>query len=464
LLISMSKNKPFTLVALSLIFILSACGSAAEEPVSPEPVAASLPPIVSATGEVVPEQEALLSLTAGGIVEDVLVAKGDTVSSGQVLVKLEPSEQQSAAVSTAELELANAQFALDALYKDTDLLAAQALRSAEEAERDLEDLNNPELQQAQSLGAVTAAQKAVDVAERKLAILTKPPAQRVIDQAQANMLLAEEMLNETLDQIEDTKWQYKKYSSNSKLPAGLKQDILSKLRKALKGLEIKRTQEQIAYNNAQTKYNNLLAPPDPTDVQVAEAELATALALLSDAERGLQRTLDGPEPGEVALLEAKIEIGLRDFETFSAGPDPDDVAVAEARIAYAEAQLAAAQATIADHELVAPFGGVISAVHVNPSEWVAPGKPVLLIGDLDQLQVETTDLSELDVAQIMVGDPAVITFDSLPDLELQGAVSRIAPKADAGSGVNFPVIIELSEIPAALRWGMTAFVDIKLDQ
>jgi hypothetical protein len=30
--------------------------------------------------------------------------------------------------------------------------------------------------------------------------------------------------------------------------------------------------------------------------------------------------------------------------------------------------------------------------------------------------------------------------------------------------VNFPVVIELSEIPAALRWGMTAFVDIELEK
>jgi multidrug resistance efflux pump len=112
---------------------------------------------------------------------------------------------------------------------------------------------------------------------------------------------------------------------------------------------------------------------------------------------------------------------------------------------------------------VSPFDGVVSAVHVNPNEWVAPGSPVLLIANLDHLQVETTDLSEIDVTQIMVGDPAIITFDALPDLELQGTVTRIAPKSAEGSGVNYPVIIELSEIPAALRWGMTAFVDIELD-
>ncbi len=286
----------------------------------------------------------------------------------------------------------------------------------------------------------------------------------MIDQANANRLLAEKKLNATLELIEDIEWQFKKYSSSSKLPANIKKVILTKLRQALKGLEIKRTQDQLAYNNSQTKYNNLLAPPDPVDVKVAEAELATAQALLNEAERELERILNGPEAGEVALLEAQIEKGYRDFETYSAGPDPDDVALAEARISNAEAQLAAAKATIVDLELVAPFDGVISAVHINPSERVAPGSPVLLIADLNRLQVETTDLSEIDVAQIMVGDPAIITFDSLPDLELQGTVTRIAPKAAEGSGVNYPVIIELNEIPAALRWGMTAFVDIDVEK
>lgn len=459
----MSNSKYLALLASLGILILAACSPAAEETLSPEPVAVNLPSIVSASGEVVPEQEALLSVKAGGIVEDVLVERGDSVSSGQVLVKLESSTGQLAAVSSADLELLNAQLALEALYKDTDLLAAEALNSTETAERALEDLNNPELQQAQAFQAVTAAQKAVDDAARILKILTKPPTQSVIEQAQANILLEEKKLNETLEQIEDIEWQFKKYSTNSNLPADFKKIILSKLRRALKGLEVKRSQEQLAYNDSKFKLNNLIAPPDAVDVQVAEAKLATEQALLSDAERKLKRVLDGPQAGEVALLEAQIEKGYRDFETFSAGPDPEDVTLAEARIANAEAQLAAAKAAIADRELLAPFDGVISAVHVNSGEWVSLGSPILLVGNLDHLRVETTDLGEIDVSQIMVGDPATITFDSLPDLEIRGTVSRISPKSTGGSGVNFPVIIELDEIPAALRWGMTAFADIELE-
>jgi multidrug resistance efflux pump len=162
-----------------------------------------------------------------------------------------------------------------------------------------------------------------------------------------------------------------------------------------------------------------------------------------------------------AVLEAQIAKGYRDYETFNAGPDPDDVALAEARISNAEAQLAAAQAALVDLELVAPFDGVVAEVHINASEWVAPGQPVLLLADLDHLQVKTTDLNEIDAAQIEVGDKAIITFDALPDIVIEGSVVSIAPKAAEGSGVNYPVTIELNDIPAELRWGMTAFVDIE---
>ena len=126
-------------------------------------------------------------------------------------------------------------------------------------------------------------------------------------------------------------------------------------------------------------------------------------------------------------------------------------------------QLAAAQAALADLELAAPFAGVVSELHINPSEWVSPGQPVLLIADLAHLQVETTDLGEIDVAQIVVGDIVIVTYDALPDVVAEGTISRIAPKASEGSGVNYTVVIDLHEIPAALRWGMTAFVDVELE-
>jgi hypothetical protein len=57
-----------------------------------------------------------------------------------------------------------------------------------------------------------------------------------------------------------------------------------------------------------------------------------------------------------------------------------------------------------------------------------------------------------------------VTFDALPDVEVAGWVVRIAPKAAEGAGVNYTVSLELESIPPQLRWGMTAFVDIQIDE
>jgi len=89
---------------------------------------------------------------------------------------------------------------------------------------------------------------------------------------------------------------------------------------------------------------------------------------------------------------------------------------------------------------------------------------VATLADLGHLRVETTDLNEIDAARVAVGASASVTFDALPGVEVGGVVKSIAPKAAEGSGVNYTAIIELDEIPALLRWGMTAFVDIAVSE
>jgi hypothetical protein len=53
----------------------------------------------------------------------------------------------------------------------------------------------------------------------------------------------------------------------------------------------------------------------------------------------------------------------------------------------------------------------------------------------------------------------------LPEKVFIGRVTRISPMAASGSGgVNYTVVVVLDEIDPAIRWGMTAFVDIEVDQ
>ena len=95
-------------------------------------------------------------------------------------------------------------------------------------------------------------------------------------------------------------------------------------------------------------------------------------------------------------------------------------------------------------------------------ETVMAGAPVLMIGDLSRLQVETDDLSEVDVVEVAVGQEVEVSVDAMPYLELRGRVSEIAPMAEERHGdIVYTVTIDLEEGAAAgLRWGMTAYVDI----
>ncbi len=115
-----------------------------------------------------------------------------------------------------------------------------------------------------------------------------------------------------------------------------------------------------------------------------------------------------------------------------------------------------------DLYLVAPFDGTVGLVPVREWETVAPGEPVVMLGDLTSLRVEIEDLSESDVGRLQVGQSVDVSFESFPGRKVSGQVARISPMNNAkGGGVNYDVVVEFTDqdIPP-LRWGMTAHADI----
>ena len=77
--------------------------------------------------------------------------------------------------------------------------------------------------------------------------------------------------------------------------------------------------------------------------------------------------------------------------------------------------------------------------------------------------METTDLDESDLALVRVGQVAELAFDALPNEVLAGHVTRIAEMSTAGQGgTSFVLIVELDQSDPRLRWGMSAFVDIRV--
>ena len=96
----------------------------------------------------------------------------------------------------------------------------------------------------------------------------------------------------------------------------------------------------------------------------------------------------------------------------------------------------------------------------DPSHTVVPGQSVLTLTDLVHLRVETTDLSERDVAQVVLGQEALVYVEALGE-EIEGRVVGIAPQATViGGDVVYTVYVELDELPPGLRWGMSTEVEI----
>ena len=212
-------------------------------------------------------------------------------------------------------------------------------------------------------------------------------------------------------------------------------------------------------------------PADDPDRAYMLAKLAATRQARDRAVANFNYLVELPDKIEVdkvdarvAVARAEVLLAQKEIEKLENGPDPDQLALVETRLDNAEKQVEAARAALEDLELTAPFAGTISKVTIRQNEWINPGQPAILLADLNNLQVETTDLSEIDVAQIDVGDLATITFDALPDIFAEGVVTKIAPKSSEGSGVNYTVTLKFSEIPSGLRWGMTAFVDIETNQ
>ncbi|HET9908771.1 MAG TPA: efflux RND transporter periplasmic adaptor subunit [Anaerolineales bacterium] len=138
---------------------------------------------------------------------------------------------------------------------------------------------------------------------------------------------------------------------------------------------------------------------------------------------------------------------------------------AQAELVRAQALLDSAKATLASQStLTAPFAGTIVSVDISPAETVTPGKMVILLGDLSQYQIETTDLSERDVPRVQVGQPVSIFIEAL-NQEFTGEVIRVSQLSSTlGGDVVYPVTIELSEQPDGLRWGMSADVAIEIGE
>jgi len=177
-----------------------------------------------------------------------------------------------------------------------------------------------------------------------------------------------------------------------------------------------------------------LAELDTAALDLAQQAAAAAIAI---------------KQAQLTLIEAKPNHTQPEWE----------IAQAELR----QAQLAADQLTLQrnDARLVAPFSGVISAIHAQPGEVVNAGQAVLDVIDTSRWQVETNNVSELTISRIAIGQSATVKVIVLPKQPLTGQVFAIDPVAVVQQGdTTYTLYLELAPSALPLLAGMNVEVAI----
>lgn len=208
-----------------------------------------------------------------------------------------------------------------------------------------------------------------------------------------------------------------------------------------------------AYDKAQDYYDSLFEPQDyeilvfNTIVSRFGVKRIPAIKRIKTDQADDETIADAAD--SLALKKALFEDAQRAYDRVQDGPDEDQLALLEARLSAAKAQVNA-------FAILAPFAGTIMDVNAAAGEQVGPETWVVKLADTSAWYVETNDLTELEVVKIALGLQASLVPDALPDARMTGSVVSISQAFTMqGGDILYKVKIKVDEIDPRVLWGMT---------
>lgn len=328
---------------------------------------------IGATGLVRSQQSVNLTWKTSGTVEEIFFEVGDSVKVGDRLASLsKTSLPQNVILAQADLE--SAQKALDDLYTNADTARIQALQ------------------------AISNYARAVKDSQYQLDNFTVPD-----EQARLEPIEAFDLMNKRLEEARQAFEPYKFFPSSD----STREDLKEKLDLA-----------QADFNVAVKRLDYVYA------LQVAQENL-------EKARQDYERWKNGPQAGEIAAAEARIQ---------------------------------AAQAVLSQSWIEAPIDGMITIALPQIGDQVAAGVQAYRIDDLSTLKMDIF-VSEIDINQVAVGQEVLATFDAIRAREYHGKVVSVDKVGTSEQGVvDFTVTIELYDPDELVKPGMTAAVNIVINQ
>lgn len=419
-------------VLLLVLLALAACAgggspAAIQADDTAEVIIGDLAANATAAGTLTARRAATLDAPAAARVMAVLARAGQDVTTGEPLLTLDTADA-ALDVAAAEQDVRAAEVSLAGLLADPtayELAAAEAAVAAAEASLDALRAGPTAAELAAYAATLRNAEAALASASAELE--TTQSSITAADQAAAEAALAAAQLQ--LTQAQERNREETNQATHEALLAA----------------------EQ-AVASAQARVDDLRDGPDTA---AAQSSAGAAAARLDAARADYERQTAGATDAQIAAAEAQLAqaeatlAGLRD------GPTAAELAAAEADLASARLSLVEAQDALARLTVVAPFDGVLTAVHVQPGE-IAAG-PVADLVDLGSLQV-VLQVDEIDVGSLSVGQAASVTLQSFPGVTIPAEVASIAAAAGnaTGGAVTYDVRLDLTAADLPLMVGMTA--------
>ncbi len=192
---------------------------------------------------------------------------------------------------------------------------------------------------------------------------------------------------------------------------------------------------------AQAFLAELEAGSRPLEIEVAKARAASAKAERKRAESDFhraERLVSTKVIAEEQFVQAKgaYEVAVakeheaqEQLKLVIEGPRQEQISQGRARVEQAKAGLALAETRKGYATLTAPLTGVVLSKNVEPGEYVAPGTPVVTVGELEKPWLRAY-INETDLGRVKLGQRVQVTTDTYPDKKYEGRISFIASRAE----------------------------------
>jgi HlyD family secretion protein len=161
----------------------------------------------------------------------------------------------------------------------------------------------------------------------------------------------------------------------------------------------------------------------------AKALYEARRAALQEALERLKLTREGPRKEQIDQARAALAQARARDDMVRQGPRRETIEQARARVAQAKANQELTDTRLSYTTLFAPLSGIVLSKNIEPGEYVAPGTPVVTVGDLENVWLRAY-VNETDLGRVKVGQHAQVRTDTYPGKTYVGRLSFVAAQAE----------------------------------